>query len=70
MEHPLPGTGVDRSVVAILGPTGSGKSTLAVRLAEIFNGEVLNCDSVQIYRFFDVGTAKSPIPSNTGSLIT
>ncbi len=45
-------------LVAIAGPTGSGKSELALRIAERFNGEVVNCDSVQIYRLFDIGTAK------------
>ena len=39
-------------------PTGSGKSALAIRLAETFGGEIVNCDSVQVYRYFDVGTAK------------
>ena len=46
------------NLVAIAGPTGSGKSELALRIAERFDGEVVNCDSVQIYRFFDIGTAK------------
>lgn len=47
-----------KPVVAIAGPTGAGKSELAVRVAEEFNGEVVNCDSLQIYRYFDIGTAK------------
>ena len=42
----------------VCGPTGSGKSALAVALAERFDGEVVNCDSVQVYRHFDIGTAK------------
>jgi tRNA dimethylallyltransferase len=46
------------ALVAIAGPTGSGKSDLALRLGERLEGEVVNCDSVQIYRFFDIGTAK------------
>ncbi len=46
------------NMVVIAGPTGSGKSELALRIAERFSGEVVNCDSVQIYRFFDIGTAK------------
>jgi tRNA dimethylallyltransferase len=46
------------SLVAIAGPTGSGKSELSLRLARLFDGEVVNCDSVQIYRYFDLGTAK------------
>lgn len=45
-------------LVAVVGPTGSGKSDLALRIAEQFNGEVINCDSLQIYRHFDIGTAK------------
>jgi len=44
--------------VTIVGPTGSGKSTLALRIAEAFDGEVVNCDSLQLYKGFDIGTAK------------
>ena len=47
-----------KPVVAIAGPTGAGKSDLALRVAEEFGGEVVNCDSLQIYRYFDIGTAK------------
>jgi tRNA dimethylallyltransferase len=47
-------------LVAIVGATGSGKSSLALDLAEKFEGEIVNCDSLQIYRYFDVGTAKLP----------
>lgn len=45
-------------LIAIVGPTASGKSSLAVWLAERLGGEVLVCDSTQVYRGFDVGTAK------------
>jgi tRNA dimethylallyltransferase len=45
-------------LVAVVGPTASGKSTLGVWLAERFDGEVLACDSTQLYRGFDIGTAK------------
>jgi tRNA dimethylallyltransferase len=45
-------------LVAIVGPTASGKSSLGVYLAERFGGEVLACDSTQLYRGFDIGTAK------------
>ena len=48
----------DPKVIVILGPTGSGKSDLALRMAAEFSGEVVNCDSLQIYRHFDIGTAK------------
>ncbi|MGO4884508.1 MAG: tRNA (adenosine(37)-N6)-dimethylallyltransferase MiaA [Bryobacteraceae bacterium] len=47
-----------KHVVAVCGPTGAGKSELALRIAEEFDGEVVNCDSLQIYRYFDIGTAK------------
>jgi len=47
-----------KPVVAIAGPTGAGKSALALRVAEQIGGEVENCDSLQIYRYFDIGTAK------------
>jgi tRNA dimethylallyltransferase len=42
----------------VAGPTGSGKSEIALRLATRFDGEIVNCDSVQIYRWFDIGSAK------------
>jgi tRNA dimethylallyltransferase len=45
-------------LVVILGPTASGKSALAVWLAEHFHGEVVACDSTQLYRGFDIGSAK------------
>jgi len=44
--------------VVILGPTASGKTALSLALAEKFNGEIVNCDSVAMYREFDIGTAK------------
>src|SRR6266581_7107053 len=45
-------------LVVILGPTGSGKTALSLALAQKFNGEIVNCDSVAMYREFDIGTAK------------
>jgi tRNA dimethylallyltransferase len=45
-------------LIVVAGPTGSGKSELAVRLAETLGGEIVNYDSVQIYRGFDIGSAK------------
>jgi tRNA dimethylallyltransferase len=55
LEDPTP------PLVAIIGPTASGKSSLGVWLAERFGGEVIACDSTQLYRGFDIGTAK-PTP--------
>ena len=47
-------------LVAIVGPTASGKSALGIWLAERLGGEVVSCDSTQLYRGFDIGTAKPP----------
>lgn len=48
----------DPLLVAIVGPTGSGKTALSLAVAERFSGEIVNCDSVAIYREFEIGTAK------------
>jgi tRNA dimethylallyltransferase len=56
----------NKVLVAVAGPTGCGKSELALQLAARFDGEVVNCDSVQIYRFFDIGAAKLPAESRRG----
>ena len=45
-------------IICIAGPTASGKTALAVELAKAYNGEVISCDSMQIYRRMDIGTAK------------
>ncbi len=45
-------------LVVVLGPTGSGKTALSLALADRFGGEIVNCDSVALYRDFDIGTAK------------
>jgi len=45
-------------LVAIVGPTGIGKSRLAIHLAGLFNGEIVNADSRQVYRYLDIGTDK------------
>jgi tRNA dimethylallyltransferase len=47
--------------IVIAGPTGTGKSDLALRIAETVGGEIVNYDSVQIYRGFDVGSAKPSV---------
>jgi tRNA dimethylallyltransferase len=45
-------------LLVILGPTASGKSALATELAQRFAGEIVSCDSVAVYRYFEIGTAK------------
>jgi len=57
VKHPL---------VAIVGPTASGKSALALRVAAAFSGEIVNCDALQLYRGFDIGTAKTPAGARRG----
>jgi tRNA dimethylallyltransferase len=54
------------AVVAIVGPTASGKSDLAVRLAAQIGGEVINADSMQLYRGMDIGTAKITMTERRG----
>ena len=54
------------TLAVVLGPTGSGKSELGLRLAEELRGEIVNCDSVQIYRHFEIGTAKVPESERRG----
>jgi tRNA dimethylallyltransferase len=53
-------------LIVILGPTSSGKSALAIRLAQRLLGEVLVCDSTQVYRHFDIGTGKVPVTERRG----
>lgn len=50
----------------VVGPTASGKSALAIRVALAVGGEVVNCDSLQLYRGFDIGTAKVPEAARGG----
>lgn len=45
-------------VIAIVGPTASGKTALSIKLAKKYNGEIINGDSMQVYRGLDIGTAK------------
>ena len=57
---------VELPLVVIVGPTASGKSVLGVWLAERVGGEVIACDSTQLYRGFDIGTAKPTIAERRG----
>jgi len=49
---------IDKPLIVLVGPTASGKSSLALRLAAEFNGEIVSCDSVAVYREMEIGTAK------------
>ncbi len=53
-------------LLIVLGPTGSGKSELAIHIALAIGGEIVNCDSLQVYRRLDIGTAKVPEAERRG----
>jgi tRNA dimethylallyltransferase len=63
----MSGTPADlERLLVVLGPTASGKSALAIELARRLGGEVLLCDSTQVFRHFDIGTAKTPLAEQQG----
>jgi tRNA dimethylallyltransferase len=66
MDCQLPVAADDAPLVAIVGPTGCGKSEIGVKLAETFPAEIISCDSVQVYRYLDIGTAKLPLAERRG----
>ena len=57
---------VKKPVLAIVGPTASGKSTLGIEVALALDGEIINCDSVQVYKEIQIATAKIPIEERKG----
>jgi tRNA dimethylallyltransferase len=57
---------VHNPVIAIVGPTASGKSTLGIEVALQLNGEIINCDSVQVYKEIQIATAKVPFEERKG----
>ena len=67
-EIPEPGEPDARAcgVIAIVGPTASGKSTLGIEVALRLNGEIINCDSVQVYQGIQIATAKVPLVERRG----
>ena len=54
------------NIICIAGPTASGKTALAVELAKELNGEVVSCDSMQVYKRMDIGTAKPSLDEMQG----
>lgn len=56
------------NIICIAGPTASGKTALAVQLAKALGGEVVSCDSMQVYRGMDIGTAK-PTPDEMDGIV-
>ncbi len=57
---------MDTRVIAVVGATATGKSRLAIALARALGGEVVNADSMQLYRGMDIGTAKEPAAARQG----
>jgi len=56
----------EKPVIAVVGPTASGKSELGINLALELNGEIVNCDSVQVYQDIQIATAKVPLGERRG----
>ena len=54
------------NIICVAGPTASGKTSFAVALAKELNGEVVSCDSMQIYKYMDIGTAKPTLAEMDG----
>ncbi|MBU0975663.1 MAG: tRNA (adenosine(37)-N6)-dimethylallyltransferase MiaA [Patescibacteria group bacterium] len=52
---------MNNKILAVIGPTASGKTSLAIKLAKKFDGELINTDSRQIYKYLDIGTAKGNV---------
>lgn len=55
-----------KRVIVIVGPTASGKTSLSIELAKRLNGEIVSADSMQIYKYMDIGTAKPTIEEMQG----
>lgn len=62
MQTPKP------KILAVVGSTASGKTALAIALAKAYDGEIVSCDSMQIYRHMDIGTAKPDMAERDGIL--
>ena len=54
------------NIICIAGPTASGKTALAVDLAKALNGEVVSCDSMYVYKYMNIGTAKPSLEEQQG----
>jgi tRNA dimethylallyltransferase len=57
---------LSKPIIAVVGPTASGKSSLGIETALRLNGEIINCDSVQVYQGIEIATAKVPVHERQG----
>jgi len=57
---------MQNKAIAVVGPTASGKSRIGIALARAFDGEIVGCDAIQVYRQMDIGTAKVPPEEREG----
>ena len=67
MERPLTSPEREPLLVVVLGPTASGKTALSLAIARQFPSEIVNCDSVAMYREFEIGTAKPTAPERAAA---
>ena len=56
----------NQKLIAVVGPTASGKTSLAIKIAKQFNGEIISMDSMQIYKYMSIGTAKPTVEEMDG----
>ena len=57
---------MDNRVIVVVGPTASGKTKLAVEIAKKYGGEIVSADSMQIYKYMDIATAKPTVQEMCG----
>ena len=55
-----------KNIICIAGPTASGKTALSIALAKELDAEIISCDSMQVYRYMDIGTAKPSLEEREG----
>ena len=54
------------NIICIAGPTASGKTALSIAMAQALNAEIVSCDSMQVYKYMDIGTAKPTLEERSG----
>ena len=54
------------NLICIAGPTASGKTALSIALAKLLDAQIVSCDSMQVYKYMDIGTAKPTLQEREG----